>query len=77
MTGFEELSAEQPPGGHGIEIVARDDGVELIDVLAPGRPTVRLTPAEFEAFLAGVRDGEFDGETLIGHHDKDGPDPGG
>ena len=77
MTGFEELSPELPPGGHGIEIVVRDDDVELVDVLAPGRPTVRLTRAEFEAFLAGVRDGEFDVETLTGHHDKDGPGAGG
>jgi hypothetical protein len=72
-------SANDPdqPFYHGIEVVRRADGVDLVDTLAAGRPSVRLTLDEYEAFLAGVRNGEFDWETLTGHHDKDGPDPGG
>jgi len=75
LTASEATSADRPD--HGIEVVRRADGIDLVDTLAPGRPTVRLTLDEYEAFLAGVRDGEFDWETLTGHHDEDGSGPDG
>jgi len=75
LTASEATSADGPD--HGIEVVLRSDGVDLVDTFAPGRPSVRLTLDEYEAFLAGVRNGEFDWETLAGHHHEDGPGPEG
>jgi hypothetical protein len=49
---------------HGINIIRGED-VELVDTVAPGRPSVRFSRAEFQAFLAGVHNGEFDLNTLL------------
>jgi hypothetical protein len=77
LTALEDIPGNLRPTGHDIKVVIGDDGVELVDVLAPGRPTIRLTAAEYEAFVAGVRNGEFDWETLTSHHDEDGSGPDG
>ena len=45
---------------HGIEVVFGDDWVEFVDTLAPDRPSVRFTKAEYVEFVAGVRRGDFD-----------------
>jgi Domain of unknown function (DUF397) len=37
-----------------------DHVITLRDPKDPGGPTLVFTPAEWEAFVAGVRDGEFD-----------------
>jgi hypothetical protein len=37
-----------------------DHVIMLRDPKDPGGPTLVFTPAEWEAFVAGVRDGEFD-----------------
>jgi hypothetical protein len=36
------------------------DGVEFIDAQSDGYPAVHFTRAEFDAFIEGVRHGEFD-----------------
>src|SRR5215831_15942493 len=45
--------------GHGIEIVV-GDGVDFVDALAQGRPSVHFSREEFDAFVEGAKAGEFD-----------------
>jgi hypothetical protein len=53
------VGSPEPPA-HGIEVVFGDDWVEFVDTLAPDRPSVRFTKAEYVEFVAGVRKGDFD-----------------
>ena len=53
------MGSPEPPA-HGIEVVFGDDWVEFVDTLAPDRPSVRFTKAEYVEFVAGVRKGDFD-----------------
>jgi hypothetical protein len=80
LTAPDPASADALPGsalsGHGIDIVV-GDGVDLIDTRTPGRPSVHFTRAEFEAFVAGVREGEFDLDVLIRERDQDRRGPAG
>lgn len=53
--------------GHAIEVAVAagskegsDHVITLRDPRDPDGPTLVFTPAEWEAFVAGVRDGEFD-----------------
>jgi len=58
----------EPEGGEpAIEVTVAagskegsDHVIMLRDPKDPGGPTLVFTPAEWEAFVAGVRDGEFD-----------------
>jgi hypothetical protein len=50
----------QGPAGHGIRIEIGDDWVEFVDTWADGEPRVRFTRQEYEAFVEGVRRGQFD-----------------
>jgi len=44
-----------------VEVTSLDDGaVALRDSVSRGRPDLRFTSAEWSAFTAGVRHGEFD-----------------
>ncbi|MFV2195246.1 DUF397 domain-containing protein [Nocardiopsis sp. LOL_012] len=44
-----------------VEVAAFDDGHRAVrDGKAPGKGTLFFTPAEWEAFVLGARDGEFD-----------------
>jgi hypothetical protein len=47
-------------GEHGIEIVRSSDGVDLIDTWSLARPSLHLSHAEYDAFVAGVLHGDFD-----------------
>ena len=49
-------------GANGCVEVAHGDGeVAVRDSKDPNGPMLLFTPLEWRAFLAGVRDGEFDG----------------
>jgi hypothetical protein len=49
-------------GANGcVEVLHGDDQVAVRDSKDPSGPVLRFTPREWRAFLAGVRDGEFDG----------------
>jgi hypothetical protein len=44
-----------------VEVAHGDDLVAVRDSKDPSGPVLLFTPKEWRAFLAGVRDGEFDG----------------
>ena len=44
----------------GVEVVVVDGEVTLRDAKRPSGPVLRYTPAEWRAFLDGVKRGEFD-----------------
>lgn len=46
--------------GNCVEVAFVDDHVAVRDSKNRSGPVVRFTPAEWNAFLSGVRDGEFD-----------------
>jgi hypothetical protein len=58
-----------------------DHVITLRDAMDPDGPTLVFTPAEWDAFVAGVRDGEFDLDdsgALVELGDPDDPaDPSG
>lgn len=43
-----------------VEVAALMAGMAVRDSKDPGGPVLRFTEAEWRAFVAGVRDGEFD-----------------
>jgi len=43
-----------------VEVAVAKDGIAVRDSKDPGGPVLRFTTGEWEAFLAGARDGEFD-----------------
>ena len=48
-------------GANGcVEVAHGDDQVAVRDSKDPSGPMLLFTPLEWRAFLAGVRDGEFD-----------------
>ena len=50
-----------PTGGNCVELAHLPGGrVAVRHSRAPGGPALVFTPAEWDAFLAGARDGEFD-----------------
>jgi hypothetical protein len=49
-------------GANGcVEVAVLDNSVAVRDSKDPSGPMLLFTPLEWRAFLAGVRDGEFDG----------------
>jgi hypothetical protein len=49
-------------GANGcVEVARRSDGIAVRDSKDPDGPVLVFTDHEWRAFLAGVRDGEFDG----------------
>ena len=44
-----------------VEVAQIDDQIAVRDSKDPSGPVLVFTPHEWRAFLAGVRDGEFDG----------------
>lgn len=53
--------------GNCVEVDTRPNGdIVVRDSKDPSGPVLVFTPAEWAAFTAGVRDGEFDLETLAG-----------
>lgn len=52
---------DEEPGGGRIEVAFLDDGTTLMrDGEEPEGPVLVFTPQEWEAFVGGVKDGEFD-----------------
>jgi hypothetical protein len=49
-------------GGNGacVEVADVDHGIAVRDSKDSGGPVLLFTPAEWEAFTAGVKDGQFD-----------------
>jgi uncharacterized protein DUF397 len=50
--------------GGDIEVGFVDDLIGMRSAREPDGPVLVFTPAEWEAFLAGAKDGEFDPEEL-------------
>lgn len=46
--------------GDCVEVTAADGGVLVRDSKNPSRPALRFTRGEWEAFIAGVKNAEFD-----------------
>jgi hypothetical protein len=47
-------------GNNCVEVAFLDDGVAVRDSKDKAGPALIFTPGEWDAFLGGVRDGEFD-----------------
>jgi hypothetical protein len=54
-------SSHSNPNGSCVEARTGAGGVEVGDSKNPGGPVLTYTAAEWEAFLRGVKRGEFDG----------------
>ena len=46
--------------GTCVEVARADGGVAVRDSKDPSGPTLKFTEEEWRAFVAGIRDGEFD-----------------
>jgi hypothetical protein len=58
-------SRHSNPSGNCVEVAGLADGIVAIrNSRYPAGPALLCAPAEFSAFLAGARDGEFD--SLLG-----------
>ncbi|MEQ4204594.1 DUF397 domain-containing protein [Actinopolymorpha sp. B17G11] len=64
------------PGGD-IEVGFVDDLIGMRNAQDPDGPILVFTPGEWEAFLSGAKDGEFDPEVLDLEGAEVGADPGG
>lgn len=53
-------STRSGANGNCVEVVQLDDGVAVRDSKNPTGPALLFTPAEWDAFIGGVKDGEFD-----------------
>ena len=51
-----------PNGPDCVEVAERPDGMAVRDSKDPDGPVLQFTWAEWAAFLAGVRAGQFDGK---------------
>jgi Domain of unknown function (DUF397) len=65
LDGFDEsgpLFRKSSASGQGncVEVAWAPGGILVRDSKNPGGGTLQFTPAEWRAFLAGVRQGEFD-----------------
>ncbi len=54
------LSSYTGQGNSCVEVAVLPHGIAVRDSKDPGGPVLDFTPAEWRAFIAGVRDGEFD-----------------
>ncbi|WP_462189178.1 MULTISPECIES: DUF397 domain-containing protein [unclassified Frankia] len=52
-------------GGMCVEVAALGGGVAVRDSKNPTGPVLAFSAAEWDAFLAGARDGEFDRSRII------------
>jgi hypothetical protein len=48
------------PSGSSVEVAILPDGVALRDSRRPDGDVLFFTPAEWDAFVGGAKDGEFD-----------------
>jgi hypothetical protein len=62
LTGavWRKASYSNSQGGNCVEVADLSSHVAVRDSKDPDGPTLVFTPAEWDAFTAGVKDGEFD-----------------
>lgn len=60
LTGWFKSSFSGTGGSACVEVALLGDGVAVRDSKDPAGPMLRFTPAQWLAFLAGARTGEFD-----------------
>jgi len=53
-------SSSSQKNGQCVEVAHVGDAIAVRDSKDPGGPVLSFTPGEWDAFLAGARDGEFD-----------------
>jgi hypothetical protein len=53
-------SARSSGNGNCVEVAVLDDAVAVRDTKDRSGPVLVFTPAEWSAFVAGAKDGEFD-----------------
>lgn len=53
-------STRSGANGNCVEVAQLSDAVALRDSKNPTGPALMFTPAEWEAFIGGAKDGEFD-----------------
>lgn len=62
---FDHSRAEwQSAPGSNVEVAFVDDLIGMRDGRQPDGPVLVFTPAEWEAFVLGAKDGEFDPEAF-------------
>lgn len=49
-----------PDGGNSVEVAFVDGAIAVRDAENPNGPALIFTPAEWDAFVGGAKDGEFD-----------------
>ena len=49
-------------GGNCVEVLVASESIFMRHSKSPQGPMLRFSPAEWDAFLTGVRNGEFDRE---------------
>lgn len=57
---WKKSSRSSPSGDNCVEVAVLPDGVAVRDSKNPTGGTLRFTPDEWDAFLGGAADGEFD-----------------
>lgn len=58
---WRKASYSNTQGGNCVEVAKLADGSRIVrDSKHPDGPTLMFTPGEWNAFTAGVKDGEFD-----------------
>lgn len=61
MLRWRKSSYSGNQGGNCVEVAELPDGGTAVrDSKNPDGPTLHFTPSEWDAFTAGVKDGEFD-----------------
>ncbi|HEV2639403.1 MAG TPA: DUF397 domain-containing protein [Actinocrinis sp.] len=57
---WRKASYSNTQGGNCVEVADLPDGMAVRDSKDPDGPTLQFTLAEWQAFVAGIKDGEFD-----------------
>jgi hypothetical protein len=62
LTGvvWRKASYSNTQGGNCVEVADLPDGMAVRDSKDPSGPMLQFTLAEWQAFVAGIKDGEFD-----------------
>lgn len=58
---FSKASFSQYTPSACVQVAIRKDGIGVRDSKDPDKTTLCFTPGEWQAFIAGVKAGEFDG----------------
>ena len=57
---WRKSSYSNTQGGNCVEVADLPDGMAVRDSKNPDGPTLQFTLAEWQAFIVGIKDGEFD-----------------